>query len=151
MQNRLRVIPLNQALDLTERLGLFCNHFTATILSNIDEKVIVHILTCAADLIYIWRFFMHVYDNCHYIYSFSRRFYPKRLTIEEYHKRYIIKRQTSRHCSEQILARPWEVKGKQAKLRKESEGFLWWRKRLVFRCRLKIVRDSAFRMGVGYL
>ncbi len=35
---------------------------------------------------------------CHYrhiyIYSFSRRFYPKRLTIEEYNKRYIIKRQT---------------------------------------------------------
>ncbi len=29
-----------------------------------------------------------------YIYSFSRRFYPKRLTIEEYNKRYIIKRQT---------------------------------------------------------
>ncbi len=28
------------------------------------------------------------------IYSFSRRFYPKRLTIEEYNKRYIIKRQT---------------------------------------------------------
>ncbi len=27
-----------------------------------------------------------------YIYSFSRRFYPKRLTIEEYNKRYIIKR-----------------------------------------------------------
>ncbi len=49
-----------------------------------------------------------------YIYSFSRRFCPKRLTIEEYNKRYIIKRQTdsgvlviqmSRHCSEQILAR----------------------------------------------
>ncbi len=29
-----------------------------------------------------------------YIYSFSRRFYPKRLIIEEYNKRYIIKRQT---------------------------------------------------------
>lgn len=54
MQNQLRVIPLNQALDLTKRLGLFCNHFTATVLSsvtNIDEKVIVHILTCAADKI----------------------------------------------------------------------------------------------------
>ncbi len=29
-----------------------------------------------------------------YIYSFSRRFYPKWLTIEEYNKRYIIKKQT---------------------------------------------------------
>ncbi len=29
-----------------------------------------------------------------YIYSFRRRFYPKRLTIEEYDKRYIIKRKT---------------------------------------------------------
>ncbi len=29
-----------------------------------------------------------------YIYLFSRHFYPKRLTIEEYNKRYIIKRQT---------------------------------------------------------
>ncbi len=29
-----------------------------------------------------------------YIYSFSRRFYPKWFTIEEYNKRYIIKRQT---------------------------------------------------------
>ncbi len=64
--------------------------------------------------------------------------------------------QISRHCSEQILARQWEVKGKRAKLRKESEGFFffldevkWWRKRWVFRCRLKIVRDSAFRMGLG--
>ncbi len=28
-----------------------------------------------------------------YIYSFSRRFYPKRLTVEEYNKRFIIKRQ----------------------------------------------------------
>ncbi len=28
--------------------------------------------------------------------------------------------QISRHCSEQILARQWEVKGKRAKLRKES-------------------------------
>ncbi len=28
-----------------------------------------------------------------YIYSFSRCFYPKRLTIEEYNKRFIIKRQ----------------------------------------------------------
>ncbi len=67
-----------------------------------------------------------------YIYSFSRRFCPKRLTIEEYNKRYIIKRQTdsgvlviqmSRHCSEQILARRWEFKGMRAKLRKEREGF----------------------------
>lgn len=55
MENWLRVIPLNQALDLTERLGLFCNHFTAPILSsvtNIDEKVAVHSLTCAADKIH---------------------------------------------------------------------------------------------------
>ncbi len=29
-----------------------------------------------------------------YIYSFSRCFYPKWLTIEEYNKRYIIKKQT---------------------------------------------------------
>ncbi len=29
-----------------------------------------------------------------YFYSFSRCFYPKRLTTEEYNKRYIIKRQT---------------------------------------------------------
>ncbi len=29
-----------------------------------------------------------------YIYSFSRRFYPNRLTIQEYNNRYIIKRQT---------------------------------------------------------
>ncbi len=29
-----------------------------------------------------------------YIYTFSRRFYPKRLTIEDYNKQYIIKRQT---------------------------------------------------------
>ncbi len=29
-----------------------------------------------------------------YIYSFSRRFYPKRLSIEENNKRYIIKMQT---------------------------------------------------------
>ncbi len=29
--------------------------------------------------------------------------------------------QISRHCSEQILARQWGVKGKRAKLRKESE------------------------------
>ncbi len=55
--------------------------------------------------------------HLHYIhfkfYSFSRRFYPKQLTIEEYNKQYIIKRQTdkvfviqiSRHCSEKILAR----------------------------------------------
>ncbi len=32
--------------------------------------------------------------NYIYIYSFSRHFYPKRLTIEEYNKRYIIKRKT---------------------------------------------------------
>ncbi len=53
------------------------------------------------------------------IYSFSRSFYPKRLTIEEYNKRYIIKsKQTQevlviqhfRHCSELILARQGEVK-----------------------------------------
>ncbi len=65
-----------------------------------------------------------------YIYSFSRRFYPKWLTIEEYNKRYIIKRQTDawvlviqiyRHCSEQILARQWQAKGKRVKLRKKSE------------------------------
>ncbi len=48
-----------------------------------------------------------------YIYSFSRCFYPKRLTIEEYNKRYIIKRQTdtgsafNTNCLEQILARQW--------------------------------------------
>ncbi len=35
-----------------------------------------------------------VHGVCIYIYSFSRHFYPKRLTIEEYNKRYIIKRQT---------------------------------------------------------
>jgi len=61
------------------------------------------------------------------MYSFRRRFYPKRLTLEEYNKQYIIKKQTdtrsSRQCSEQILARQGEVKGKRAKLRKESEGF----------------------------
>ncbi len=66
-----------------------------------------------------------------YIHSFSRRFYPKRLTIEEYNKRYIIKRQTDigiacnimyRQCSEQNLARQWEVKLKRAKVRKESGG-----------------------------
>ncbi len=34
--------------------------------------------------------------------------------------------QISRHCSEQILARRWEVKGKRAKLRKESEGILFY-------------------------
>lgn len=55
MQKRLRVIPLNQALDLTERLGQFRNHFTAPILSsvtNIDGEVVVHSLTCAADKIH---------------------------------------------------------------------------------------------------
>ncbi len=31
--------------------------------------------------------------------------------------------QSSRRCSEQILARQGEVKGKRAKLRKESKGF----------------------------
>ncbi len=54
-----------------------------------------------------------------YIYSFSRCFYPKRLTIVEYNKRYIIKKQTVTgvlviqrfsHCSEQKLARQGEVK-----------------------------------------
>ncbi len=35
-----------------------------------------------------------VHGVCIYIYSFSTHFYPKRLTIEEYNKRYIIKRQT---------------------------------------------------------
>ncbi len=66
--------------------------------------------------------------------------------------------QTSRHCSEQILTRQWEVKGKIAKLRKDSEGFYLY---LFFKMKscddgrdkfsgvLKIVRDSAFRMGGG--
>ncbi len=48
------------------------------------------------------------YLNAIYIYAFSRRFYPKRLTIGEYIKRLILKRQTDRvmpitpslrHCS----------------------------------------------------
>lgn len=55
MQKWLRVIPLNQAPDLNERLGHFCNHFTAPILSsmtNIDGEVIVHSLTCATDKIH---------------------------------------------------------------------------------------------------
>ncbi len=45
-------------------------------------------------------FLMEVYDTYQdciyliYIYSFSRRFYQKRLTIKEYNKWYIIKRQT---------------------------------------------------------
>ncbi len=34
----------------------------------------------------------------------------------------------SRHCSEQILARQWEVNGKREKLRKESEVFLLLKK-----------------------
>ncbi len=44
--------------------------------------------------------------------------------------------QIYRHCSEHILARQWEVKGKRAKLRKKSEVFFffqyevkWWGKR----------------------
>ncbi len=44
-----------------------------------------------------------------YIYLFSRRFYPKRLTIEEYNKRYIIKKQTvtgsAFHITFQALSR----------------------------------------------
>ncbi len=41
----------------------------------------------------------------------------------------------SRHCLDKFPARQWEVKGKRAKLRKESEVFfyIWWRKRWVFR------------------
>ncbi len=35
--------------------------------------------------------------------------------------------QRSRHCSEQILARQGEVKGKSAKLRKESEGCFFFK------------------------
>ncbi len=66
--------------------------------------------------------------------------------------------QISRHCLEKILARQGEVKGNRAKLRNESEGIFiffiydevkWRRKRWVFRCCLKIVRDSAFWMRVG--
>ncbi len=62
-----------------------------------------------------------------YIYSFSRRFYTKRLTIEKYNKRYIIKRQTVtgsacnttfRHCSEQKEL-------DRERLRKESKGFFY--------------------------
>ncbi len=30
---------------------------------------------------------------------------------------------------------------------KDEDEVKWWRKRWVFRCRLKIVRDSAFRRG----
>ncbi len=30
---------------------------------------------------------------------------------------------------------------------KDEDEVKWWRKRLVFRCRWKIVRDSAFRRG----
>ncbi len=61
------------------------------------------------------------------IYSFSRRFYPKRLTLRNTIGDTFIKRQTdtgsacntiSRQCSEQILARQREFKGKRAKLRK---------------------------------
>ncbi len=62
-----------------------------------------------------------------YIYSFSRRFYTKRLTIEKYNKRYIIKRQTvtgsackttCRHCSEQKEL-------DRERLRKENKGFFY--------------------------
>ncbi len=60
-----------------------------------------------------------------YIYSFSRRFYTKRLTIEEYNKRYNIKRLTDTGSASnsyfQALFRASSsqtVKGKRAKLRK---------------------------------
>ncbi len=66
-----------------------------------------------------------------YIYSFSRCFYPKRLTIEEYNKQYIIKRQTvtgsACHTIFQALfraklARQGEVKEREQRFFYEEEG-----------------------------
>ncbi len=51
----------------------------------------VYLLSIHAYTVYILKIFTCLYI---YIYSFSRHFYPKRLTIEEYNKQYIIKRQT---------------------------------------------------------
>ncbi len=89
------------------------------------------------------------------MYSFSRCFYPKRLTIEEYNKQYIIKRQTvtgsACHTTFQALFRAKLARQEEVKERAQQfihflyEGaeVKWWWKRWVFRCRLKIVRDSA--------
>ncbi len=91
-----------------------------------------------------------------YIYSFSRHFYPKRFTIGEYNKRDIIKRQTvtGSACNTKFQAsfraKNRRGQGKRAKVflfYEEEAEVMWRRKRWVFRCRLKIVRDSAFRMG----
>ncbi len=77
--------------------------------------------------------YLHINKCTHYtvcMFLCTITFHPKRLTIKEYNKHYIIKRQTdtwracntiSRQCSEQILARQGEVKGKRANIRKESE------------------------------
>ncbi len=91
-----------------------------------------------------------------YIYSFSRHFYPKRFTIGEYNKRDIIKRQTvtGSACNTtfqaSFRAKNRRGQGKRAKVflfYEEEAEVMWRRMRWVFRCRLKIVRDSAFRMG----
>ncbi len=92
-------------------------------------------------------------------------FYPKRLTIEEYNKPNIIKRQTvtgsACHTTfkalfREKLARQGEVKEREQNIYlfifcKEEAEVKWRWKKLVFRCRLKIVRDSAFRIGLGSL
>ncbi len=62
-------------------------------------------------------------SNYIYIYSFSRRFYPKPLTIEEHNKRYIIKRQTDTggacHTTFQALFRA--KLARQGEVRKERK------------------------------
>ncbi len=60
--------------------------------------------------------------------SFSRCFYPNRLTIEEYNKRYIIKRQTVTgsvcHTAFQLLFRAKLASQGEVKERKQR-CFLW--------------------------
>ncbi len=62
------------------------------------------------------------------MYSFSRSFYPKRLTIEEYNKRYIIKRQTvtgsACHTTFQALFRTKLARQGEVKER-EQRCFFW--------------------------
>ncbi len=66
-----------------------------------------------------------------YIYSFSRRFYPKRLTIEEYDKRYIIKRQTvtGSACNTTFQALFRAKPQDRERLRKESKGVFFMKKK----------------------
>ncbi len=88
------------------------------------------------------------------IYSFSRCFYPKRHTNDEYNKRYIIKRQTvtgsACHTTFQALFK--EKLARWGEVKEREQRWLFFlsrrRKRWVFRCCLKIVRDSAFQIGV---